>query len=500
MAIQEETDKNGKLKCLPDELRTLFLFESLSDEQLATLCKDGHIATFQPGPICVEGEPATCFYVLIDGELVMSKRSGGEDIETNRTSQRGVYCGAWSAFVPGEAQIYESSVRVTKPSKFFVLDADAFGSFVKTEFPMAVHLLDGLKVGGLRQRQIIGQREKLLALGTITAGLTHQLNNPAAATARAVPDLRDRIAGMRHKLAMLADGKFTPEALRTLVSIQDEVAEQVAKSKSQELTALETADREESIGDWLDDHGISGAWDYAPTFVDAGLDTDWLERVSASVEEVDASASLQGAIGWLKYTIDTELLMNQIIEASKRISALLAGAKQYSQMDRAPFQVADVHELLYSTVKTMFGDKIGNDKPIKLIKDFDKSLPEISCYPGDLNEVWTNIIHNAIQAMGGSGTLTMRTRREGENMIRVEIGDDGPGIPNDIIERIFTPFFTTKPFGEGTGLGLDLARRIVVEKHHGDLRVQSKPGDTRFIVLLPLEAPAPETGVSPSAE
>jgi signal transduction histidine kinase len=292
---------------------------------------------------------------------------------------------------------------------------------------------------------------------------------------------------------MLADGKFTPDALRMLVSIQEEVAEQVAKSKSQELTALEAADREETIGDWLENHGISGAWDYAPTFVDAGLDTDWLERISASVDEVDASASLQGAIGWLKYTIDTELLMNQIAEASKRTSALLAGAKLYSQMDRAPYQTADVHELLQSTLKTMFGDKVGNDKPVKLIKEFDKTLPEISCYPGDLNEVWTNLIDNAVQAMGGSGTLTVRTGRTGDGMVRVEIGDDGPGIPENLIERIFTPFFTTKPFGEGTGLGLDLARRIVMEKHHGDIRVESVPGDTRFIVLLPPEAPGPET-------
>jgi signal transduction histidine kinase len=484
-------DTTGQLKCLPDELRTLFLFEALSDEQLATLCRDGHVATYEPGPICVEGEPATCFYVLMDGELVMSKRSAGADIETNRTSQRGVYCGAWSAFVPGEQHLYESSVRVTKPSTFFVLEADAFGSFVQSEFPMAVHLLDGLKVGGLRQRQIIGQREKLLALGQLSAGLTHQLNNPAAATARAAADLRDRVAGMRHKLAMLANGKFTPEALRTLVSIQDEVAEKVAKSKSEELTALETSDREDRIGDWLDDHGVSGAWDIAPTFVEAGLDTDWLEGVSASVDEVDASASLQGAISWLKYTIDTELLMNQIGEASKRISALLAGAKQYSQMDRAPYQSADIHGLLHSTLM-MFGDKVGKDHPIKLVKEYDKALPELLCYPGDLNQVWTNIIDNAIGAMGGTGTLTVRTLREGDDMIRVEICDNGPGIPDDIVGRIFTPFFTTKPFGEGTGLGLDLAWRIVVEKHHGDLRVESKPGDTRFIVLLPLEAPAPE--------
>ena len=356
---------------------------------------------------------------------------------------------------------------------------------------MAVHLLEGHKVGGRRQSQTIGQREKLLALGTITAGLTHQLNNPAAATARAVADLREGVGKMRHKLAMLADGKFTPEALRVLVSIQDEVAEQVAKSKAQELTALEASDREDQIGDWLEDHGIAGAWDFAPTFVEAGLDIDWLERISASVDEVDATASLQGAIGWLKYTIDTELRMNEIAEASKRISALLAGAKQYSQMDRAPYQVADIHELLHSTLKTLFGDKIGNDKPVKLVKDWDKSLPEIACYPGDLNEVWTNIIDNAIQAMDGHGTLTIRTVRENDDMIRVEICDDGPGIPEDIIDRIFTPFFTTKPFGEGTGLGLDLARRIVVEKHHGDIRVESEPGDTRFIILLPLVAPAP---------
>jgi signal transduction histidine kinase len=478
-------------RCLPDELRTLFLFEALNDEQLKVLCDHGHIAIYEPGPIVVEGDPATCFYVLIDGELVMSKRSGGVDIETNRTSQRGVYCGAWSAYIPGEEQVYQASVRVTKPSRFFVLDADAFARFMQSEFPMAVHLLEGHMVGGRRQSQIIGQREKLLALGTITAGLTHQLNNPAAAAARAVADLREKVAGMRHKLAMLADGKFTPEALRVMVRIQDEVAEQVAKSKSVELTALEISDREEQIGEWLEDHNISAAWDFAPSFVDAGLDIDWLERVSASVDEVDAATSLQGAIAWLRYTIETELLMNQIAEASKRISALLAGAKQYSQMDRAPYQSADIHELLHSTLM-MFGEKIGKDGPVKVIKEFDKSIPELLCYPGDLNQVWTNIIDNAIQAMNGSGTLTLCTMRDNEDTVRVEICDDGPGIPEDIVERIFTPFFTTKPFGEGTGLGLDLARRIVVEKHHGDLRVQSEPGHTKFIVLLPLEAPAPE--------
>lgn len=476
--------------CLPEELRSLFLFEALTETQLATLCANGHIATFEPGIVCNEGDPATCLYVLLDGELVMSKRSGGTDIETTRTSQRGVYCGAWSAYVPDEEHIYQASVRVTRRSRFFVLDADAFARFMQAEFPMAVHLLEGQSVGRRRQAQIIGQREHLLALGTITAGLTHQLNNPAAAIARDIAGLRANVGKMRHKLAMLADGQFTPDALRVLVRIQEEVAEQVAKAELRELTALEASDREDEVGDWLERHHIAASWDYAPTFVEAGLDTDWLERVEASVDAVDCSATLQSAIGWLKYTIDTELAVNRVAEATNRISALLADAKQYSQMDRAPYQSADVHELLRSTLM-MFGGKVGKNSSIKLIKDFDQTLPEIHCYPGDLNQVWTNIIDNAIQAMNGAGTLTVRTRRDTDNTIRIEIGDDGPGIDEDIVDRIFTPFFTTKPVGQGTGLGLDLAWRIVAEKHHGNLRVDSQPGDTRFIVTLPVEPPSP---------
>jgi signal transduction histidine kinase len=482
-----------KMPCKPDELRTLFLFEALSDEQLAVLCTNGHIQHYEPGPICVEGEPATCFYVLIDGELMMSKLSGGQDIETNRTSQRGVYCGAWRAFTGGKQKSYDASVHVTKPSRFFVMDAPVFAKFMKDQFPMAVHLLDGIAVGTDRTRRIIDNREKLLALGRLSAGLTHQLNNPAAATARAAADLRDRIAGMRGKLVMLADGTVTAEAMRALVRLQQQVADQVAKSTTQHLSSIETTDREDAVGEWLDDHGIDGGWDIAPTFVEGGIDTDWLDRISAVTDEL-ASTSLEQAIRWINYTIESELLMNQIAEASKRISALVADAKQYSQMDRAPFQVADVHDLLRSTL-AIFADRLSKDAgkepgAVTVVKEFDQSLPEIPCYPGDLNQVWTNIIDNAIAAMReAGGTLTIRTRREGESMARVEICDTGPGIPEDIREHIFEPFFTTKPFGEGTGLGLDLAFNIVVKKHRGDIRVESVPGDTRFIVLLPLEPP-----------
>ena len=346
--------------CEPDELRSLFLFEALTDEQLAVLCTNGCIENYQPGPICVEGEPATCFYVLIEGELMMSKLSGGQDIETNRTSQRGVYCGAWRAFTGGNQKSYDASVHVTKPSRFFVMDAPVFAQFMKDQFPMAVHLLDGIAVGTDRTRRIIDNREKLLALGRLSAGLTHQLNNPAAAIARAADELRGRISRMRGKLAMLADGTVSPETLNALVRLQEAVAEQVAKSASQNLTPIETSDREDAVGDWLEDHDINGGWDIAPTFVEGGVDTDWLERIAATAEELDASSTLEEAIRWISYTIESELLMNQISEASKRISALVADAKQYSQMDRAPFDVANVHELLRSTL-VMFADRLTKD-------------------------------------------------------------------------------------------------------------------------------------------
>lgn len=222
---------------------------------------------------------------------------------------------------------------------------------------------------------------------------------------------------MRHKLAMLADGTITPEALSSLVHLQERVAEQVAKSAAQHLSALETSDREDAVGDWLEDHGIDGGWDIAPTFVEGGVDADWLERISAVTDALE-SATLEQAIRWINYTIESVLLMNQILEASKRISALVADAKQYSQLDRAPFQVANVHDLLHSTL-VMFADRLTKDgskdgpkdtPTINLVKDWDRSLPEIPCYPGDLNQVWTNIIDNALAAMRDTGgTLTVRT-------------------------------------------------------------------------------------------
>ncbi|WP_329406574.1 ATP-binding protein [Streptomyces sp. NBC_00704] len=474
------------MPCSPAEISSLFLFEKLTPEQLGRLCGEGRVERFEPGPVYTEGDPATCFYVMLDGTVVLYRRVGADDVEVSRTSQRGVYAGAMQAYLGDRVpQVYNNSMRVTEPTRFFVLPAESFSAVMREWFPMAAHLLEGLFFGSKNSQRAIGQRERLLALGSLSAGLTHELNNPAAAAVRATATLRERVAKMRHKLAVIASGAYDPEALTRLIEIQERTAELVAKAPV--LSPLEASDREDALADWLDDHDIEEGWRVAPTFVQAGLDVDWLEQVAAAVEP----DILPGAVGWLNYTVETELLMDEIDDSTNRISHLVDAAKQYSQLDRAPYRIVDVHELLDSTLLMLSG-KIG--RRIEVVKDYDRTLPPVPAYPAELNQVWTNLVDNAVFAVdsaGGEGTLTVRTARESDRLL-VEFRDTGPGIPPEIRERIFDPFFTTKPVGEGTGLGLDISWRIVVNKHHGSLHVESVPGDTRFQVLLPLTAPDPE--------
>ncbi|MFJ6604968.1 ATP-binding protein [Streptomyces lydicus] len=472
---------NGQpMPCSQEELGSLFLFEKLSPDQLGLLCREGRVEEFAPGPVYGEGDAATCFYVLLEGTLVLSRRIGDYDVEITRSSSRGVYAGAFQAYLGDRLrQVYNSSLRVLEPTRFFVLPAETFATIMRDWFPMAVHLLEGLFFGTKSVQEAVGQRERLLALGSLSAGLTHELNNPAAAAVRATSALRERVAGMRHKLGIIAARPYRRDTLETLIDVQERTAECVAKSTT--LSPLEAADREDTISDWLDDHGIGDGWQLAPTFVQAGLDIDWLDQVAAAVD----SDTLDGAVRWLNYTVETELLMNEIEESTTRVSALVTAAKQYSQLDRAPHQVTDVHELLDSTL-LMVSAKIGPH--ITVVKDYDRSLPDIPAYPSELNQVWTNLIDNAVAAMNSTdagGTLTVRTARDGDHLL-VEFCDTGPGVPAEIRERIFDPFFTTKPVGEGTGLGLDISWRIIVNKHNGDLSFRSVPGDTRFQVRLPL--------------
>ena len=459
----------------PEALRELFLFAGLDDDQLAWLAEHTEEVDVPAGEtVCMEGDPARCFYVLLSGTLAMLRRVGANDVEINRTDQRGAYCGAVRFYLPQPEERYSATVRAVTDCRFLALPASEFAEAFQDWVPMAVHLLAGQYAGSRNTQVRIGQRERLLALGTLTAGLTHELNTPAAAAVRATGTLRDKVAGMRHKLAMLASGKISGDQLKHLVELQEQFVARVAKAP--ELTAMQASDREDEMSDWLDDHGVPGGWDMAPVLVSGGITVEDLDLVAADTE------TLEPALRWLAYTVETETLMNEIQQAVERISGLVGSAKQYSQLDRAEQRWIDLHEGLDSTLVMMAG-KLGSD--IRVIKEYDRGLPQVLAYPGELNQVWTSLIDNALDAMGVAGTLRLMTRAEPDAVV-IEVGDTGPGMPSEVAARAFDPFFTTKDAGQGTGLGLDIARRTVVERHGGSIDIDSQPGSTVLRVRLPV--------------
>jgi signal transduction histidine kinase len=464
----------------PEDLRGLFLFEKLDDGQLAWLAERGEIADYQAGEtIYRAGEPAEQLFVLLEGTLSMLMRAGRGEFEVNRTSHRGTYAGAFFAYLDLPlARSYASSLRAVTDCRFWVLAAADFGHAVREWFPMATHMLEGFAVQGMGSQQTVSTQERLVALGTVTAGLTHELNNPATAAARATASLRERLAGLWDELAGLAEAGVAAGQLAALANL---VGEATAGAEGPPLSPLDASDREDELGGWLEAHGVERAWELAPPLVAAGVDAAWLERVAAAVP----APALPRAVGLAATTWEAGSLLDEVGEAARRISALIGAAKQYSQMDRSPLQQVDVHDGLESTL-TMLKHKL--ETGIEVVRDYDRSLPELPAYAGELNQVWTNLVDNAADAMegmDGRGRLVVRTARDGDQVL-VEIGDNGPGVPEAAAAHLFEPFYTTKPVGRGTGLGLDICWRIVVQRHHGDLRFTSSPGDTRFQVLLPL--------------
>jgi signal transduction histidine kinase len=464
----------------PTDLRTLFLFEQLDDDQLAWLAERGRVVEYPAGAtIHAEGAPASCFMVLLSGMLAMYKRVQGGELELTRTDYYGAYTGAFDAYVPdrGVPKVYRSTARAVTECRLYEIPADDFGSAVWKWFPMAAHLLEGAATQGADASQIVERHERLVALGSVTAGLTHELNNPVAAVMRATDRLREGLAAMRTEIGKVIRSDFTADQLEALAELAGRALER--RKDEPHLSPLEASDREDALAGWLEDHGVAESWETAPTLVAAGLDVGWLEELA----KVLPPGQLEAGLTYPVRALESDSLLDEITEAAGRISELLASVKQYTQMDRAPLQTFDVHEGLDATL-TMLGHKLGDG--IDVVRDYDRSLPHIAAFPGELNQVWTNLIDNAVDAMHGHGTLTVRTRPGLDDRLVVQIGDTGPGVPDAVRSRIFEPFFTTKPMGKGTGLGLDIAWRIVVGRHRGDIRLESAPGDTRFQVALPL--------------
>jgi PAS domain S-box-containing protein len=327
----------------------------------------------------------------------------------------------------------------------------------------------------LRVEEELRQGEKLTALGKLSAGLAHELNNPAAAAQRASAQMTEFMSDLESLVARLGARGLSSEHWTRLLQARGS-----EPPLSGALSGLDRADLEDSLAAWLEDRGVDEAWQIAPGLVAAGLDESSIESLAADLPD----GALADAVAWLSCSRSVADLVDTVAISTRSISELVGAVKEYSYMDRAPEQEVDVHDGLESTLRIL-NHKL--KQGTSLTRDYDRHLPRICVPAGELNQVWTNLIDNAIDAAGAQGEVTIRTSRD-DAAIVVEILDDGAGIPADIQSRVFDPFFTTKDVGEGTGMGLDVARRIVTERCQGEIGLDSKPGETRFTVRLPLES------------
>ena len=463
---------------LTDELRSTFLFEKLSDEQLRTVAELGTEVEFPAEVIVVrEGEPADFLWVLLDGEMELTRHVGGQRIVVETMTRPGTYAGGIRAFAAsGTGLGYRATGRTVRPSRFFQLPSADLGRLLDEWLPMAKHLLDGYVHTCEAIEIAVRERGRLISLGTLAAGLTHELNNPAAAARSAATDLRAVVEQLVALVGQLATGALTPQQVQAMLDLQAGASARSAAAPRR--SAIETSRLEEEIAGWLEAHGVADQWDLAPAFVAASLDRPWLEEAAQNL----GAGGLGEALSWVADTLVATALLDQIEDATARISQLVSVVKDYSNVDRSVEREIDIHAGIEKTL-VILGHKLRTG--VEVVRDYDDHLPHVVANGSELNQVWTNLIDNAIDAMGGHGQLRIRTRHD-EHAVLVEIADQGPGIPRELASRIFDPFFTTKEVGKGTGLGLDIVRRIVVDRYHGEVSCESVPGETHFLVRLPL--------------
>jgi signal transduction histidine kinase len=353
----------------------------------------------------------------------------------------------------------------------------------------AVHRRIMRQVGPLMARvtAIEQNRERLAALGTMAAGLAHELNNPASAANRSAAELADALEAISSTLREFVDAGIERQDAAKIVDLQEEAVRRAAKRTA--LNALDAADAEDEMRDQLEALGIPDAWRLAEPLARAGIDRGWLDQLAEL-----AGAATPAALRSVAASLTARVLVQELRESTERMSALVAAVKAYAYMDRGGLVRADVHEGLETTIAVL-AHKLKHTQ-IRIHREYDRSLPALTIYGSALNQVWTNLLDNAIDAIGEDGTITLRTRRDGECAV-IEISDTGPGIAPEARGHVFEPFFTTKDVGHGTGLGLDTARRIVQEQHGGSLAFDSGTDGTTFRVWLPLTPPTLQSTETP---
>jgi signal transduction histidine kinase len=455
-----------------NDIRPLNLFDSLTDAQLGELLDAGTEISIEPGvELFHQGDHADYWWVLVDGALDLMRYVGREQVVVGKMDVPGRWAGGFRGW--DEHGVYLATGRGTKPGRALRVPAPALRACFDQWFPFGGHLFQGLYSTARSIESTARQRESLQALGTLAAGLAHEINNPAAAATRAVDALGAACDTLLGTLGRLAEDGISAQQFSALDELRNAI-----EPPAVALDPLALTDLEDELADWLSGRGLTDDWIIAPQFAAAGVDTAWCERAAVVLD----GPALQTGLQWVASTLTATALLAELKDSTQRITDLVGAVRSYSQMDRASRQRFQVTDGLDSTI-TIMGHRLGNG--IVVVRDYDPELPQIDAYAGELNQVWTNLIDNAIDAMDGSGTLTLTARLDGDR-IAVEIGDTGVGMAPEVVARAFEPFYSTKGVGKGTGLGLDIAQRIVVERHRGSITIDSGPGRTVLRVRIPL--------------
>ncbi len=466
------------------EVRTLGIFDGLSDDALGTMLEASEETSFEPGEVLWhEGQPAVTWWILLEGRIDLVRHLRTEEAVVGALDVPGRWAGGFVAW--DEHGVYLATGRGGAPGRVLRVPAAALRLLLEG-VPLVRHLIEGLFRTARSIEASARSREALVTLGTLSAGLAHELNNPAAAATRAVSALETSLSEVTTALRDLAAHGITAEDYARLDALRGEAA-----SLSAVTDPLAVAEREDALSDWLTDHGVARDWVLAPALASASFEVAWCDRVL----QVVGPKALQPAVEWVAASVTVVGLLGEVQESTRRISTLVAAVKSYSQMDRTSRQRTDVVEGIESTL-TMLGHKL-REAAVTVERDYAPDLPPVDAYAGELNQVWTNLVDNALDAMAGRGTLRLATRPLDGGVV-VEIGDTGPGITPEVADQAFEAFFTTKDVGQGTGLGLDIARRIVVERHGGTIAIDSEPGRTVLRVVLPA-APAPDAAPASDA-